>query len=95
MTIRRADGAIVVVGDVSPYPATLYDLIYRKKWEEAIKLCRFAKDQPLWACLAGLAISGNDLNTAEVAYAALEEVIPPFLVNPNFFICTFLLISLT
>ncbi|KAI9144555.1 hypothetical protein BKA69DRAFT_1122387 [Paraphysoderma sedebokerense] len=73
VTIRRADGAVVVVGDVSPFPATLYDLIYRKKWEEAIKLCRFAKDQPLWACLAGLAISGNDLNTAEVAYAALEE----------------------
>ena len=27
----------------------------------------------LWACLATLAIQGQDLNTAEVAYAFIEE----------------------
>ena len=28
----------------------------------------------LWACLAVLSIQGQDLNTAEVAYAAIDEV---------------------
>lgn len=28
----------------------------------------------LWACLAAMAVFGNDLNTAEVAYAEIQEV---------------------
>ena len=36
-------------------------------------LCRFVKDPVLWACLAGLAVHSKHLDTAEVAYAALQE----------------------
>ena len=36
-------------------------------------LCRFVKDPVLWACLAGLAVHSKHLDTAEVAYAAIQE----------------------
>ena len=60
--------------NISPYPSILLDLAAKKKWEDAIRLCRAAKSQELWACLAVMSVSGNDLNTAEVAYAAIDEV---------------------
>ena len=39
-----------------------------------MRLCRFVKDPALWAVLAGMAAESKDLNTAEVAYAAIDEV---------------------
>ena len=36
-------------------------------------MCRFVKDPVLWACLAGLAVHSKHLDTAEVAYAAIQE----------------------
>ena len=32
------------------------------------------QDPALWACLAGMAATAQDLNTVEVAYAAINEV---------------------
>ena len=32
------------------------------------------QDESLWACLAGMAAYAKDLSTAEVAYAAIDEV---------------------
>jgi len=74
-TIRKSDGSLVVLSDVSPYPALLHELVKKKQWEEAIRLCRFAKLEVLWACLAAMAVAGHDLNTAEVAYALINEVV--------------------
>ncbi|XP_016420867.1 intraflagellar transport protein 80 homolog [Sinocyclocheilus rhinocerous] len=39
-----------------------------------LRICRFAKDQTLWSCLAGLAMANRELSTAEVAYAAIGEI---------------------
>ena len=39
-----------------------------------MRLCRFVKDPALWAMLAGMAAESKDLHTAEVAYAAIDEV---------------------
>lgn len=39
-----------------------------------MRLCRFVKDPSLWACLAAMSAYAKDLMTAEVAYAALDEV---------------------
>lgn len=36
-------------------------------------MCVF-QDPALWACLAGMAATAQDLNTVEVAYAAINEV---------------------
>lgn len=45
-----------------------------KRWESAVRLCRFAKEPALWAGLAVFAMHRGEFNTAEVAYAALRMV---------------------
>mmetsp|Transcript_9313 Transcript_9313/g.27128 ORF Transcript_9313/g.27128 Transcript_9313/m.27128 type:complete len:764 (-) Transcript_9313:259-2550(-) len=72
-TIRRSDGAVMAVS-VSPYPAKLSAFCAAGEWEAALRLCRYVKDPQLWACLAAMAVAGQDYNAAEVAYAAIEEV---------------------
>ncbi|KAJ3125808.1 Intraflagellar transport protein 80 [Nowakowskiella sp. JEL0407] len=73
-TLRKADGTIVNASNFSPFPGLLQECVRKKQWEEAIRLCRFAKMKELWACLAAMAIHGQDLNTAEVAYASIDEI---------------------
>ena len=73
VTPRRTDGTLVTIG-LSPYPPLLFQHVADGNWEHAIRLCRFVKDKPLWACLAAMAINGKELNAAEVAYAAIDEV---------------------
>jgi len=70
---RRTDGTQIVTG-ISPFPALLYENVSAGNWEHAIRLCRFVKDAPLWACLAAMSIYGRELNAAEVAYAAIDQV---------------------
>ncbi|OMJ95505.1 hypothetical protein SteCoe_1102 [Stentor coeruleus] len=73
VTVRRVDGRIVTL-NISPYPALLYETSDRGQWAKAIKLCRFVKDRVLWACLAAMALYARELNTAEIALAAIDEV---------------------
>ncbi|BBN11030.1 hypothetical protein Mp_5g08460 [Marchantia polymorpha subsp. ruderalis] len=72
-TIRRKDGATYFT-DISPYAFLLFEHVVLKQWDQAIRLCRYAKDNILWACLAAMAVDSKELNTAEMAYAALNEV---------------------
>ena len=37
-------------------------------------MCRFVKDETLWACLAAMAVAQKELNAAEISYAAIDEV---------------------
>lgn len=37
-----------------------------------------AQDPSVWACLASMAMASKELNTAEVAFAAIDEVRPFF-----------------
>ena len=71
--VRRSDGSIVCAG-VSPYPSILERFCSALEWEPALRLCRYVKSTELWACLAAMAIAGKELHTAEVAYAAIEQV---------------------
>lgn len=71
--IRRADGSSVST-IVLPAPLLLSEHVAAKQWEHALRLCRFVKDNLLWACLAAMAMDAKELSTAEVAYAALDEV---------------------
>jgi len=73
VTIRRSDGASIT-SSVSPFPSLLYEYAQNVEWESASRLCRFVKDQSLWACLAAMALNGQELATAEVAFAAIDEV---------------------
>lgn len=71
--LRRTDGSKIVV-PISPFPITLHNLIINNKWDEAVRLCRFAKSNSLWACLAAMAMHEKKLQAAEIAYAAIREV---------------------
>ena len=42
VTIRQGDGSVVYT-TVSPYPALLHDYSASALWEDALRLCRFAK----------------------------------------------------
>jgi len=70
--VRRADGSLVATG-VPPYPAILHQYVRSGHWENATKICRFVKETILWACLAGMAVTAKQLNTAEIAYTNLQE----------------------
>jgi len=70
--VRRLDGALATLS-VSSYPNVLYDLIENSDIEKAIRLCRFVKEPTLWACLAAMAIYCKELNTVEIALAAIDE----------------------
>ncbi|EGR33781.1 intraflagellar transport protein, putative [Ichthyophthirius multifiliis] len=71
VTLRRKDGGLITL-NVSPYPSILFDFCEKNKWEKAIKLCRFVKEQSLWACLAAVSLHSRELNTAEIALASIE-----------------------
>ena len=73
LKVRRADGALMTAS-VSPYPIELDKFVKKRQWEEAVRLCRFVKSDPLWAALAGGAIGSLHLDTAEIALAAMKEV---------------------
>ncbi|XP_064241171.1 intraflagellar transport protein 80 homolog isoform X2 [Passer domesticus] len=73
VTIRRADGSLVHL-HISPYPAILHGHVSSSRWEDGLRLCRFVKDQTLWACLAAMAVANKDMSTAEIAYAAIGEI---------------------
>ncbi len=42
-TLRKADGSLVTVSHISSYPEILHEQVKRKQWEDAIRLCRYAK----------------------------------------------------
>ncbi|XP_006861914.1 PREDICTED: intraflagellar transport protein 80 homolog [Chrysochloris asiatica] len=73
VTVRRADGSLVHIS-ISPYPAILHEYVSSSKWEDAVRLCRFVKEQTLWACLAAMSVANRDMATAEIAYAAIGEI---------------------
>lgn len=71
-TVRRLDGALATLS-ISPYPKMLYEHVDKADFEKAIRLCRFVKEQTLWACLAAMSIYCRELNTVEIALAAIDE----------------------
>jgi intraflagellar transport protein 80 len=71
--VRRIDGALISAS-VSAHVPLLYQHVLSNQWDRAIRLCRFVRDDALWACLAAMAVAAKDLNTADIAYAAIEEV---------------------
>jgi len=73
ITVRRADGAVVSAA-VAPYAALLYTFGAAARWDESMRLCRFVEDEGCWCTLAAMAINARNLDVAEIALAAVEEV---------------------
>ena len=72
VTVRRLDGGLATLS-ISPYPKVLYEYIDKADFEKGIRLCRFVKENTLWACLAAMGIYCRELNTVEIALAAIDE----------------------
>jgi len=73
VTIRRNDGALVITS-LDPYPPILYQLVSSSRWNEAVRLCRFVKQDSLWSALAVMALDWRSLDTTEIALAALGHL---------------------
>jgi len=73
VTVRKADGTVIHI-NVPSYPLMLYEYVYSGKWEAAVRLCRFIQSDEMWGCLAAMALHGFNLETAEIALAAVKEV---------------------
>ena len=73
VTIRRNDGALVTIS-LDPYPPILYQLVTSSRWNEAVRLCRFVKQDSLWSALAVMALDWRNLDTTEIALAALGHL---------------------
>lgn len=71
--VRRTDGSLVSFA-FPPYASILHGYVGSSRWDDALRLCRFVKLPTLWACLAAMALGARELNTAEAAYAAIDEV---------------------
>jgi intraflagellar transport protein 80 len=77
VTIRGGDGAICVssvYGQNGTFFPTLHADCENRQWDRAIRLCRFVRDDSLWACLAARAVAVDELEPAAIAYAALEQI---------------------
>ena len=59
---------------VTPFAQIIRNLIASYQWKEAIQVCHLAKNDALWAMLAGLAMEHSDLNTLEIAIRATKQV---------------------
>ncbi|RKP16966.1 hypothetical protein ROZALSC1DRAFT_24694, partial [Rozella allomycis CSF55] len=73
VTMSKEDDALFY-SSFSPYIKSMQDLVKRQLWEYAVKLCRYVNEGSFWACLAGMALQYQELNTCEVAYASLDEI---------------------
>lgn len=73
VTLRRADGSRCAMY-VSPYPLVLYQLHDKGHWDKAIRLCRYVKSPQLWATVAAMSMHVRELNTVEIALAAIDQV---------------------
>ena len=73
LSARKADGALVMLA-VSPFGSLLSELASVSRWDEAVRLARFAKSNTLWAALAAMALLWKHLDTAEAALAAIGDI---------------------
>lgn len=77
LVVRKGDGSLahaLVTGAVAC--PLLYACTVSARWNEAIRLCRFARSSHLWAALACLSLGAGraNLDAAEIALAALGAI---------------------
>jgi len=73
VSIRKSDGTNFFYATPSDIEI-LYQLTRDGRWDEALRLCRHQKSQPLWACLATMALPKKQLDTVEQSLAEVNEV---------------------
>jgi intraflagellar transport protein 80 len=61
--VRRSDGAIINVPGISAYPVVLMEVVRKKQWEEAVKLCRFIKVKNI--CTQSILLKSANMNVLQ------------------------------
>lgn len=66
LKVRRVDGSLVCRG-MSPYPILLHEYASSARWDDALRLCRFAKvyfhsNCCVCVCVCGLNLNAHQLN---------------------------------
>eukprot|EP01012_Entosiphon_sulcatum_P005298 TRINITY_DN1232_c0_g1_i1.p2 TRINITY_DN1232_c0_g1~~TRINITY_DN1232_c0_g1_i1.p2 ORF type:complete len:816 (-),score=154.57 TRINITY_DN1232_c0_g1_i1:3038-5239(-) len=72
-TVRRGSDGAVLTFAVKPYPIMLFGHVGNNNWDAAVRLCRYVKEEALWAILAALAVKHGELSTAATAYGNINE----------------------
>lgn len=73
VNVTKLDGSNATMS-VLPFARILYEHVEQADFEKAIRLCRFVNEKTLWGCLAAMSLYCRELETAEIALAALNEV---------------------
>jgi len=72
--ILKSDGSLCSKS-ITPYAGLLLDLlVYQDGIEKGLKLCRYVKDKVLWTAFSAICISNREIQIAETAVAAIDEV---------------------
>ena len=72
--ILKSDGSLCSKS-ITPYARLLLDLlVYQDGIERGLKLCRYVKDKVLWTAFSAICINYREIQIAETAVAAIDEV---------------------
>lgn len=73
ITLKKKDGSQKVVAS-SPYPSMLLELCNNNEWDKAIKLCRYIREEYLWAILACISLGMRHIETSEISLANINSI---------------------
>lgn len=72
--VLKSDGSICTKS-ITPYASILLNLLnFNDGLERGLKLCRYVKDKVLWTAYSAICINYSEINIAETAFAAIDEV---------------------
>ena len=73
VAIKKKDGSQKIVSS-APYPQMLLTMCASGEWDRAIKLCRYIKEEYLWAILASISLGMRHIETAEISLANINSI---------------------
>lgn len=73
IALKKKDGSQKIVAS-SPYPSMLLELCNNNEWDKAIKLCRYIREEYLWAILACISLGMRHIETSEISLANINSI---------------------
>jgi len=71
--VKKKDGSQKIVAS-SPYPQMLFDFTNSGEWAKALKLCRYLKEEFLWAIFASICLAVRNIENADIALANINSI---------------------
>jgi intraflagellar transport protein 80 len=73
INLKKKDGSQKIIAS-SPYPNMLLEYCNSNEWEKSIKLCRYIREEYLWAILAAISMNQRNIETAEICLANINSI---------------------